>query len=74
MIPSVDTYHDALPWECGRAQPVVACACGRSHTDAAWRALPWVGWQDDGAGGRLALRNCHCGSTLARETTLPATT
>lgn len=32
-----------------------------------WPVLPFVGYQDDGAGGQLELRTCDCGTTLARQ-------
>ncbi len=33
-----------------------------------WSALPFVGWQSgyDSLGTRLEMRNCPCGSTLAK--------
>ena len=34
--------------------------------DAVWSSLEAVGYQDDGAGGRLELRNCPCGGTISR--------
>lgn len=40
------------------------CGCGREHDAAAWRALPFVGVQDD-VDCRFELRNCVCGSTIA---------
>lgn len=33
---------------------------------AQWFALPFVGIQDGGAGHAYCLRNCGCGSTLAK--------
>ncbi len=55
-----------------RAAPVPKCCDAETHD---WmrrerdffEAMPLVGYQDDGAGGRLELRNCHCGTTLARQ-------
>jgi CheY-like chemotaxis protein len=45
------------------------CACGRSYDAATWAALPWVGEIDNGreVGERMELRDCPCGSTIARE-------
>lgn len=34
--------------------------------DAVWSSLEAVGYQDDGAGGQLELRNCKCGGTISR--------
>lgn len=34
--------------------------------NAVWSGLEHVGYQDDGDGGRLELRNCWCGGTLSR--------
>lgn len=31
-----------------------------------WHSLELVGYQDDGDGGRLELRNCQCGGTISR--------
>lgn len=36
------------------------------NDDVTWPQLAIVGYQDDGAGGRLELRNCPCGGTIAR--------
>jgi hypothetical protein len=42
------------------------CAkCGELLSASEWTSLPFVGFQDDGSGGRLELRNHGCGSTLA---------
>lgn len=38
--------------------------CGAMHGAVAWSQLPLVGYQDDGEGGWLELRNCPCTSTL----------
>lgn len=35
-------------------------------SNAVWSGLEHVGYQDDGAGGRLELRNCWCGGTISR--------
>jgi hypothetical protein len=48
-----------------------ACCTTAAHAAikadaAAWASLRAVGYMDDGRGGRLELRNCSCGSTLAR--------
>lgn len=32
-----------------------------------WATLEPVGFQDDGEGGALEMKNCRCGSTLAVE-------
>ncbi len=43
-----------------------SCACGRiSATREAFAELPWVGFQDDGDGGLLALRWVECCGTIA---------
>lgn len=50
-----------------------ACrCCPRTYTAATWLALPFVGIQDAGEFGRLVLRNCVCGSTLAVEQRIDA--
>lgn len=36
------------------------------NDDVTWPQLAIVGYQDDGAGGKLELRNCPCGGTIAR--------
>lgn len=57
------------PCECDRYSDDIdkRCACGRVHDAAAWRALPYVGrWQLVDDEPALELRNCPCGSTLAR--------
>ena len=46
------------------------CACGAEYSLDGWLAAPWVGLQDDACGGQLALRNCVCGSTMARPVSL----
>jgi len=46
--------------------PKVCTVCRRVHaTPEAWSRLQWVGLQDDGDGGWLALRNCVCDTTLS---------
>lgn len=49
--------------------PSKRCACGRSYDAIAWAELPRIGEIDNGreAGERMELRNCPCGSTIARE-------
>ena len=51
--------------------PVKVCGCSRTYDASEWESLPLVGEMDDGAGGRLVLRNCPapCMSTLAIEVT-----
>jgi len=39
--------------------------CGRDVGEYEWRALKFIGFQDDGASGWLELRNHRCGTTLA---------
>ncbi len=43
---------------------IKTCGCGRMHTRAAWRALPFKGTQCDEV-DHLELRDCPCGSTIA---------
>ncbi|HEY2514118.1 MAG TPA: response regulator [Polyangiaceae bacterium] len=51
------------------ATPLKRCACGRTYDASSWSALAWVGEIDNGreVSERLELRDCACGSTLARE-------
>jgi hypothetical protein len=44
------------------------CACGRSISPESWKRLPLVGTADDGReiGELIELRNCVCGSTIAK--------
>lgn len=35
-------------------------------SNAVWSGLEHVGYQDDGEGGKLELRNCWCGGTISR--------
>lgn len=49
------------------ARVIKICACGSDFTRDEWLELELVGEQDDGAGGRLQLRNCPCESTIAIE-------
>ena len=62
---------DVLEAAQSEARRVSSCCPARAHDairldDARWSALPIAGYQDDGAGGWLTLRNCHCGGTIAR--------
>jgi hypothetical protein len=41
--------------------------CGIKHTAGTWRVLRYLGDMDDGAGGKLVLKNCVCRTTLAIE-------
>jgi hypothetical protein len=49
-------------------EPVKHCACGRSISPDSWGRLRLVGTTGNGRGiGEvLELRNCACGSTLAK--------
>lgn len=47
----------------------VCSMCGMSVSLREWRALPLVGYQEDGRGGFLELRNHHCLTTLSCEVT-----
>jgi len=42
------------------------CGCGATYTIDQWSRLRYVGEMGDGDGGVLELRDCRCGSTLAR--------
>ena len=42
--------------------------CTRCGQLVAWEDLAFIGYQDAGDGSWLALHNCACGTTLARET------
>lgn len=42
--------------------------CGRVRE---WRELQFIGFQEDGLGGHLELRNCACGATHLREVAGP---
>lgn len=44
----------------------VCPACGRAHTDDSWQRLPVLGVIEPEAGTWAELRNCACGSTIAR--------
>ena len=55
-------------------EPKAVCSCGATYDAGAYEALRLVGYQDDGEGGWLDLRNCTafnpvrgttCGSTMA---------
>lgn len=41
--------------------------------EAAWQALEYVGIQDPDTEWALELRNCTCGSTLARKVSVKST-
>lgn len=43
--------------------------CGEDIYQGEWQHLPLCGYQDDGFGGRLELRNHDCGTTLSIEVT-----
>ncbi len=60
---AVDQHASTMP----PPEPAKRCGCGRLHSEADWDRLPYVGLQPDGEGGFFALRNCPCGSTLAKE-------
>jgi hypothetical protein len=49
--------------------PKTCSCCRRTYGWTDWITLPFKGYQDDGDGGRLELRNCICGSTIAIEVT-----
>lgn len=57
-----------------KPETVESCACGATYTEAEWRALRFVGYTynpaDDEHPDELVveMRDCHCGSTLGRET------
>jgi hypothetical protein len=61
----------AGPAEAAPALFFKRCVCGVTFTEAAWQALPVLGYQDCGE-YRLEYRNCPdpCGSTLAIEVVL----
>ncbi len=48
---------------------MIECPCGKTHTEAEWLELSYVGEQPacDGEGTVLELRNCSCGSTISAE-------
>lgn len=43
------------------------CGCGTEHYAGSWTELSFVGFMDDGDGGRIEMRDCGCGSTIAVE-------
>ena len=51
------------------AFPKRCTCCGVEYYPGDWVALAFCGYQDDGAGGRLELRHCTCGSTIAIQVT-----
>ena len=60
---------DVLEQAQAQARPASRC-CDQATHDAlresdAWNRLEFVGYQDDGQGEKLELRNCPCGATLA---------
>lgn len=60
---TTDSEHRAAPAICGTARHDRIKADPREFRERA----TFLGFQDDGAGGRLELRTCNaCGSTLAR--------
>lgn len=62
---------EAAQKEARRSQAQRVRACPVPHeavkSSSHWPVLPFVGYQDDGAGGQLELRTCDCGTTLARQ-------
>ena len=66
---------DVLEAAQAAARPASKCCDAAQHdrvraSDAIWATLEHVGYQDDGDGGRLELRNCFCGGTISRPTDL----
>ena len=64
---------DVLEAAQSEARRVSSCCPARAHDairldDARWSTLPIAGYQDDGDGGWLTLRNCSCGGTISRPT------
>jgi len=45
--------------------PKRCTCCARPYYAGEWTTLSFVGYMDDGDGGRLELRNCSCGTTLS---------
>ena len=43
-----------------------ACSCGLRYDADEWAALDFAGFMDCGPGCTLELRQCRCGSTMAR--------
>ncbi len=60
---AVDQYASTLP----PPEAPKRCGCGRLHSEADWDRLQFIGRMDDGEGGVLVLRNCACGSTIAKQ-------
>lgn len=58
-----------IPRECrptSAPPPWKTCTkCGGAISADAWHHLPFIGLQDDGAGGYLELRNHDCDTTLS---------
>lgn len=60
------SFQDEAAREAPKA--LVECRrCGTSFDDASWQRAELVGYQADGQGGLLELRNCGCGSTHSVE-------
>lgn len=74
-VPVLPKWHPvkdllaAIDEVCRPASWLKECSCGRSYDAVAWAALPFVAEIDNGrdAGEHIELRDCICGSTLARE-------
>jgi DNA-binding response OmpR family regulator len=67
---SIDAFLAALDAVTDADSELKRCrCCGREHDADSWQLLQWVAEIDNGrgAGERLELRNCACGSTLAWE-------
>lgn len=65
------TLEPVIVWVGGSvasvAEPVKCCTCcGRVWLQSEWDELPSLGVQDYGD-GKLDLRNCGCGGTMAME-------
>lgn len=45
------------------------CRCGCKWWPGEWVSLPFVGFMDDGKGGRREMRNCTCQSSLTIQVT-----
>ena len=57
-----------------KCQPMIVkrCACGAAYTERGWDQLAVVGVisvpeDADGPAEKLEMRNCACGSTIARK-------
>jgi hypothetical protein len=64
------SIHHPLFMGCGSEESPCKCGkCGRIYDSAQWVCLPIVGFQTFDYGEEfetLELRNCDCGSTMAR--------